>query len=103
MSSELGHRCLKSGVELGFPDTPYPLADDLACSVEQEDMGLIPVTQLSFERFCIGIVDVEICKIDLSGILCFKPVHDGRQPLAGRSPEGEELDDLSLSRSQLNR
>ena len=54
-------------------------------------MGLVPVSQLSFERFRIGIVDVEVCEINLSGILSFKPVHDGRQRLAGRSPESEEL------------
>ncbi len=66
-------------------------------------MGLVSVSQLSFERFRIGIVDVEVCEINLSGILCFKPVHDGRQRLAGRSPEREELDELRSSRSQVNR
>jgi hypothetical protein len=30
-------------------------------------------------------------------------VHDGRQRLAGRSPEREELDELRSSRSQVNR
>jgi len=66
-------------------------------------MGLVAVSQLSFESFRIGVVDVEVCEINLSGILSFKPVHDGRQRLAGRSPEGKELDDLRLSRSQDNR
>ena len=102
MSSELRHRGLQSGIEFGLSHLPYPLTDDLACSVEQEDMRLIPVSQLSFERFRIRIVDVEVCEINLSGILSFKPVHDGRQRLAGRSPEREELDELRPSRSQDN-
>jgi len=65
-------------------------------------MGLVPVAQLSFERLRIGIVDVKVCEINLSGILSFKPVHDGRQRLAGRSPEREELEYLWASRSQVN-
>ena len=65
-------------------------------------MGLITVSQLPFKRVRIGIVDVDVYEINLSGILCFKPVHDGRQRLAGRSPEGEELEDLRPSRSQAN-
>lgn len=66
-------------------------------------MGLVAVSQFSFEGLCIGIVDVKICEINLSGILSFKPVHDGRQRLAGRSPEREELDHLWPSRSQGDR
>ncbi len=66
-------------------------------------MGLVPVAQLSFERLRIRIVDVEVCEINLSGILSFKPVHDGRQCLAGWSPEREELKEHRLARSQVNR
>lgn len=102
ISPGLLYRCLQSDIELGFPDSPYPLTYDLACSVEQEDVGLVPVAQLLFERFRIWVVDVEVSKINLSSILCFQPVHDGRQRLAGRSPKGEELKQYRFSQSQDN-
>jgi hypothetical protein len=70
--------------------------------IYEEKMRLDPVTQLSLERVRTGIVDVEINEVDVFLPLCFEPVHDGRQSLAGRSPESKELDQSHPAGAQLH-
>ncbi len=71
--------------------------------VEQEDVGLDPVAELALEVVIARVVDVQVDEVDLLAVLLFEPVHDGRQSLAGRSPEGEELDQRRLAGGQVHR
>jgi len=45
------------------------------------------VAQRLLERRGGRIIDIQIDEPDLSCVLCLEPRHDGRYPLAGRSPD----------------
>lgn len=63
-------------------------------------MRLHSIAKLLFEAVVPWIVNIEIDEVDLFTVLLFEPVHDGRQALAGRSPEGEELQQNGLAGAQ---
>lgn len=63
-------------------------------------MRLITVPKSFLKRIVCRIIDVQIHKTHLSLVFSFQPMHDGRQPPAGRSPEGEKLHKLWLTCSQ---
>ncbi len=65
-------------------------------------MRLDPISQFALERVRTWIVDVEINEVDVFLPLCFEPVHDGRQSLAGRSPESEKLDQRHPAGAQIH-
>jgi hypothetical protein len=100
--------CLGSGGLKGCPQLlgahcADPLLNDLAFAVQQEDVRLHAVSELLLEAVVPWIINIEIDEVDLFTVLLFKPVHDGRQSLAGRSPEGEELDKRRASCPQGDR
>ena len=66
-------------------------------------MGLVLIAKLPLEGLGPAVVDVEIDKINVIAPFFLKPVHDGRQSLAGRSPEGEELDQGWIAIGQIYR
>ena len=90
--SRSGNQCLESRHERPFGHTANPLVDDLPLTVKQEDMRLIAVAELPLEGVVSRIINIQIYKIDTIPPLLLKPVHDGSQTLAGRSPKGEELE-----------
>jgi hypothetical protein len=90
-----------SKVILGYGS--QPLLNDGPVTVQQQDMGLISETQLTFESIIGRIVDIQIDKIDLSAILSLQSMHDGRHTPAGRSPESEKFYQLGLAGSQGDR
>lgn len=61
-------------------------------AIQQEEVRLVDIAQLSLEWVGRWIVDIEVDEFDLVPVSRFEPVHDGRQPAAGRSPESEKLD-----------
>src|SRR3990172_8475514 len=65
-------------------------------------MRLVAKSQVSFERIVGGIIDIQVYEIQPFAVLCFEPMHDGRQTTAGRSPEREELHQLGLTGGQLH-
>jgi hypothetical protein len=69
-----------------------PLLDDISIPIQQEDVGLILVVEHSLELIILAVIDVQINKVNVLVKLSLEPVHDGRQRLAGRSPECEEFD-----------
>ncbi len=66
-------------------------------------MGLVPVSQLALEGRRIWVINIEINESDCACIFCLKPVHDGCDCSAGRSPEGEKLHQNGTSRGQRDR
>jgi hypothetical protein len=61
------------------------------------------VTELVFEAVIARVIDVEIHEGDPVTVFLLEPVHDGRQLLARRSPEREELDQRRPASSQVDR
>ena len=60
-------------------------------------MGLVLIVEHALKFISTAVVDVQIDKIDVLIKLSLEPVHDGRQSLAGRSPESEEFDQRGLA------
>jgi hypothetical protein len=99
----LRFRALQRRLQLLAADQTKPLPELFAGSVEQEHVGLDPVAKLPLEVVIARVIDVKIDEVDVLAVLLFEPMHDGRQSLAGRSPEGEELHQRRLAGGQVHR
>ncbi len=62
----LAHYRLKCGLQLALASKPDPLFQHVPCPVQQEQVRLILIAELRFERSRIWIVDIQVYKIDLA-------------------------------------
>lgn len=88
--------------QLGFVHGARPLLKHRTVGADQEEMGLHPKSQRSLQRFGARVVDIQVHETYPVVILRFQPVNHRRHLSAGRSPKGEEFDELHLARGELH-
>ncbi len=79
-----------------------PLVENISIAIQKIEFRLDCESKFTPEIFCSRIACIQVNEIDPAGILCFKPMHDGRHGTAGTSGEAEKFNQLQPAGSQVD-